>query len=89
MKIDELQKAPKLFCENIKLGFTKEYFVIALSSGEESSFYSLTPEHAKRLQLYLSHEIEGFEREHGKIDTEWNPNVVSPLQKFNKPIEGS
>lgn len=89
MKINDLEKAPKVFCENIKMGFTKEYFVIALSSGDQATFYSLTPEHAKRLQKYLSHEIAGFEKEHGEIKTEWTPNVVSPLQKLNPPIEGS
>ena len=89
MKINDLEKAPKLFCENIKLGFTKEYFVLALSSGDQATFYSLTPEHAKRLQMYLAHEIAGFEKEHGEIKAEWTPNVVSPLQKLNPPIEGS
>jgi len=89
MKINELEKAPKLFCENIKMGYTKEYFVIALSSGEQATFYSLTPEHAKRLKMYLSHEIEGFEKEHGVIQATWNPNVVSPVQKLNPPTEGS
>lgn len=89
MKINELERAPKLFCENIKMGFTKEYFVVAMSSGEQATFYSLTPEHAKRFLKYLSHEVEEFEKAHGEITAEWNPNVVSPLQKFNPPIEGS
>jgi hypothetical protein len=89
MKINDLEKAPKLFCENIKMGYTKEYFVIAMSSGEQATFYSLTPEHAKRLLKYLTHEVEGFEREHGAIEANWTPNVVSPLQKLNRPIEGS
>jgi hypothetical protein len=89
MKIHELQKAPKVFCENIKMGFTKEYFVIAMSSGDQATFYSLTPEHAKRLLKYLTHEINGFEKEHGEIKAEWSPSVVSPMQKLNPPIEGS
>jgi hypothetical protein len=89
MKINDLEKAPKLFCENIKLGFSKEYFVMALSSGEQGTFYSLTPEHTKRLLLYLTHEIASFEKQHGEIKADWNPNVVSPVQKLNPPIEGS
>lgn len=89
MKINDLEKAPKLFCENIKLGFTKEYFVMALSSGEQAAFYSLTPEHAKRLLMYLTHELAGFEKEHGTITAEWSPSVVSPVQKFNPPSEMS
>lgn len=89
MKPEDLQKAPKLFCENIKLGFTPEYFVIGLSSGTQSSIYSLTPAHAKRLVQYLTHEIGQYEKLNGEIKAEWNPNVVSPMQKLNSPGEMS
>ncbi len=89
MTINELEKAPKLFCENIKIGYSNEYFVVALSSGAQAAFYSLTPEHAKRLLQYLRHEVDGYEQKHGVIHAEWNPNVVSPVQKLNPPTEGS
>ena len=89
MKPDELQKAPKIFCENIKLGFTPEYFVIGLSSGEQASIYSLTPEHAKRLLQYLGHELEHYEKTHGEIKAEWSPHVVSPVQVLNSPTDKS
>ena len=86
MKPEDLQKAPKLFCENIKIGFTPEYFVIGLSSGTQSAIYSLTPHHAKRLQQYLSHEITQYEKKHSEIKADWNPNVVSPVQNINPPL---
>lgn len=89
MKSEDLQKAPKLFCENIKLGFTPEFFVIGLSSGEQAAIYSLTPAHAKRLQQYLAYELSQYEKAHGDIQATWSPNVVSPVQKLNPPIEGS
>ncbi len=89
MKSEDLQKAPKLFCENITIGYTPEYFVIGLSSGTQASIYSLTPEHAKRLQQYLSHELAQFETKHGEIKAEWNPNIPSPVQSFNPPSEMS
>lgn len=89
MKPEDLQKAPKLFCENIKIGYTPEYFVIGLSSGTQSGIYSLTPQHAKRLQQYLNHEITKFEQEHGSIKAEWNPNVVSPVQGIHLPDDKS
>ncbi len=89
MKPEDLQKAPKLFCENIKIGYTPEYFVVGLSSGTQSSIYSLTPQHAKRLQQYLNHEISKFEKEHGDIKAEWNPNVVSPVQGVHLPDDKS
>lgn len=89
MKPEDLQNTPKLFCENIKLGFTPEYFVMGLSSGNQSSIFSLTPQHTKRLLKYLEHEIGQYEKQHGTIDAEWNPNVVSPVQKLNPPHEMS
>ncbi len=89
MKPEDLEKAPKLFCENIKLGFSPEFFVMGLSSGAQVSIFSLTPQHTKRLLHYLTHEIEQFEKVNGEIKAEWNPNVVSPVQKLNLPDEKS
>lgn len=89
MKPEDLQKAPKLLAENIKVGFSPEYFVMGISSGAQAQVYSLTPGHAKRLLQYLEHELKGFEDKHGEITAEWNPNVVSPVQRSNPPAEGS
>lgn len=89
MKPDDLKKAPKLFAENIKIGFSPEYFVLGISSGSQAQIYSLSPGHAKRLQQYLEHEIKNFEEQHGEITAEWSPNVVSPVQRANPPTEGS
>ena len=89
MKPEDLQKAPKLLAENIKVGFTPEFFVMGISSGTQAQVYSLTPGHAKRLLQYLEHEIKEFEDKHGEITAEWNPNVVSPVQRANPPSEGS
>lgn len=80
MKPDDLKKAPKLFCENINIAFTQEYFVIGLASGAQTGIYSLTPQHAKRLQQYLTHQIKQFEEKNGEIKAEWNPNIISPVQ---------
>lgn len=89
MTPEDLQKAPKLFCENIRIGFSPEFFVIGLSSGAQSSIFSLTPQHAKRLQQYLNHEIAQFEKVNGTITATWDPHVVSPVQKLNPPSEMS
>lgn len=89
MQSEDLQKAPKLFCENIKIGFTPEFFAIGMSSGTQATIYSLTPGHTKRLLQYLAHEVAQYETTHGKIEAEWNPNIVSPVQKVNPPSEKS
>ena len=89
MKKEDLQQAPKLYAENIKVGFSPEHFVLGISSGSQAQIYALSPAHAKRLQQYLEHEIQNFESKHGEITAEWNPNVVSPVQRSNPPAEGS
>lgn len=80
MKAEDIKKAPKLFCESVNVAYTQEYFVLGLTSGSQASIYSFTPQHIKRLQQYLAHQIEQFEEKNGKINAEWNPNIVSPVQ---------
>ena len=82
-----MKRSPKIFCEGINVGFTPEFFVLALSSGNQSTIYSLTPQHTKRLQQYLAHQIKEYEQENGEIKAEWNPNIVSPVQRMNPPTE--
>ena len=89
MKPEDLQKAPKVFCENIKVGFTPEYFVLGLSSGAQATIYSLTPQHTNRLIQYLNHEVSEFEKVHGEIKAEWNPSIVSPVQGVHLPDDKS
>lgn len=85
MKQEDLKNAPKLFCESINVAFTPEYFVIGLTSGNQGSIYTLTPQHAKRLEQYLTHQVKEFETKHGTIDAKWDPNIVSPVQISNPP----
>jgi hypothetical protein len=89
MKTEDFKRAPKLFCESINVAFTPEFFVMALSSGNQNAIYSLTPQHAKRLQQYLTHQIAEFEKENGEIKATWSPTIVSPVQRANPPMEGS
>lgn len=89
MKPDDLKNAPKLFVENINIGYSPEYFIIGVSSGAQAQVYAVTPAHAKRLKQYLEHELADFEKKHGPITAEWNPNVVSPVQRANPPTDQS
>ncbi len=89
MKSEDFKRAPKLFCESINVAFTPEFFVMALSSGNQNAIYSLTPQHAKRLQQYLTHQISEFEKENGEVKATWSPTIVSPVQRANPPMEGS
>lgn len=85
MKPDDLKNAPKMFCESINVAYTPEYFIVSLSSGAQSSIYSLTPQHIKRLQQYLTYQIADYEKQHGQITADWSPNIVSPVQPSKTP----
>ena len=76
----DLKTAPKQFCENIVVGTSPEFFVIGMLVGGTGTAYAVTPQHAKRLHQYLEHNIKEYEKQHGKIDAEWNPNVPSQVQ---------
>lgn len=89
MKSEDLKNAPKVFAESINIGFTPEFFVMGISSGNQGTIYSLTPQHAKRLQQYLTHQISEYEKEHQVITAEWKPAIISPVQRANPPMEGS
>lgn len=62
---------------------------MALSSGNQNQIYSLTPQHAKRLQQYITHQMTEYEKEHGSVKADWSPTIVSPVQRANPPMEGS
>jgi len=89
MNPEDLHKAPKLFCESINIGYSPEFFVLAVSSGDQATMYTLTPQHTKRLQQYLTHQLTEYEKEHGTINTKWEPTIVSPVQRMNPPRQGS
>ena len=71
------------------MGYTPEYFIMAHSSGSQGTIYTLTPQHAKRLQQQLTHQLGEYEKEHGEVRAEWNPNIVSPVQRQNPPTNKS
>ncbi|MCA9363466.1 hypothetical protein KC851_04050 [Candidatus Kaiserbacteria bacterium] len=87
MKKEDFKNAPKLFCESINLAYTPEYFVLSMSSGNQGTLYTLTPQHAKRLLQYLEHQVENYEEKHGEIKAKWDPNIVSPVQRANPPTK--
>jgi hypothetical protein len=89
MKNDDLKKAPKLFCENITIGKSAEYFAMGLTSGSQAHIFALSPEHAKRLRDYLTYEIADYEKEYREIQTSWTPLVKSPVQRANPPTQKS
>ncbi len=76
----DLKKTPKQFCDNVNIGATSEFFILAMLSGENAMTYALTPQHAKRLAQSLAYNIAEFEKRYGTIATEWTPGIQSPMQ---------
>lgn len=76
----DIPKIPKQFCENITVAFSGEYFVMGMLTGENGVMYALTPQHMKRLQQYLTHQVAEYEKKFGEIRAEWKPGVMSPIQ---------
>lgn len=76
-----IETAPKQFCENITIGYNKEFFVMAMLNGNTGTAYALTPGHLKRLHQYIGHQIAEYEKKIGKIQAEdWDPSIKSPIQ---------
>lgn len=76
----DINKAPKQFSEKISMGFSKEFFVLTMYTGERATPYVITPQHAKKLAQYISHQVSEFEKKFSEIDAKWDPNVKSPIQ---------
>lgn len=77
----DITKVPKKFCENVTVAFGQDHFVVGFVSGEAIDAYAMTPAHMKRLQQYLNHQVDAFEKQNGVITTEpWDPNIKSPIQ---------
>ena len=76
----DLSKVPKQYCENISVAFSQEFFVMAMLAGENGIAYALSPQHMKRLQQYLTHQIADYEKQFGEIKAEWHPGIQSPIQ---------
>ncbi|KKW22879.1 MAG: hypothetical protein UY74_C0006G0015 [Candidatus Kaiserbacteria bacterium GW2011_GWC2_52_8b] len=76
----DLNKVPKQFCENITVAFSQEFFIMGMLTGENGVLYALTPQHMKRLQQYLTHQIGEYEKQFGAIQALWTPGVHSPIQ---------
>lgn len=80
MKPEDFKNAPKVFCESINVAYTPEFFVMSLTSGVQANIFALTPQHTKRLAQYLAHQVAEFEKTNGEVKSDWNPNIISPLQ---------
>jgi len=75
------------FLSNLNFGYdlNQEVFLLFATSGTQLIGYAITPAHAKRIMLAFQKEVEKFESQYGKIDTELpEKGLKSPIQNFGQ-----
>lgn len=78
---DAFSKIPKVLWEASRMGMAgKDFFIMGIKNGQNIAMQLLTPAHAKEVMQQLQWHLEEYEKEHGKIEANWNPNVLSPIQ---------
>lgn len=82
----DIIKAPKQFLDTVTGGFSEEFFVLAMVTGENAAVYALTPQHAKRLSQWLTYQVEQYEKKHHTVDATWIPGTKSPIQSTDLSI---
>lgn len=77
-KID-INQLPKKLCDGAIGGYGKEIFSFALTSGNSLDCFASTPQVMKAIALWISSQIDNYEKQFGKIDMT-PPEIQSPLQ---------
>lgn len=68
----------------VSMRFDEEGFHFLLGSGNQGRQYSASPKHAKRIHLLLKQQIENYEKQFGKIQTQLpeQPQMSQDKNKF-------
>ncbi len=75
----QMDLAPKQFCDASMAGFSKEYFVILVGSGEIINGFVFNPSHLKQFFNSLATIVKTYEEKNGEIKVEDQP-ILSPIQ---------
>ena len=77
-KID-FNQLPKKFCDGAIGAFNKDSIVFCVTSGNNLEPFATTPRIAKSIAIFLSKQIENYEKKFGEIDMTM-PLIPSPIQ---------
>jgi len=77
-KID-FNQLPKKFCDGAIGTYGKEIFSFALTSGNNLDSFATTPQVMKSIGIWINNQVEGYEKQFGKIDM-IPPPIQSPIQ---------
>ena len=77
-KID-MNQLPKKFCDGAIGAYGKEFFSFALTSGNSLDSFAATPQQMKSIAVWLSGQIESYEKQFGPIDMT-PADIQSPIQ---------
>ncbi|OGI68025.1 hypothetical protein A2738_00420 [Candidatus Nomurabacteria bacterium RIFCSPHIGHO2_01_FULL_42_15] len=74
-----MNQLPKKFIDGAIGAHGKEVFSFALTSGNNLDSFATTPRVMKSISIWISKQVENYEKKYGVIDT--TPEaVVSPIQ---------
>ncbi|MDB5204856.1 MAG: hypothetical protein JWP09_884 [Candidatus Taylorbacteria bacterium] len=74
-----LSELPKKLCDGAIGAFGKEYFSFVLTSGNNLDSYAATPKIMKSVSVWMSAQIQNYEKQFGEIDMTPSP-IQSPIQ---------
>ncbi len=77
-KID-INQLPKKFCDGALGAFSKEFFAVTLTSGNNLDSFAITPQVMKSISGWMSTQVQNYEKQFGVIDMT-PPQMQSPIQ---------
>lgn len=77
-KID-INQLPKKFCDGALGAYGKEFFSVALTSGNNLDSFAMTPQMMKSISFWMNGQLESYEKQFGTIDMT-PAQIQSPIQ---------
>jgi hypothetical protein len=75
----DMNQLPKKFCDGAIGSFGRDLFAFAITSGNSLDSFAATPHNMKSIAIWLSNQIEAYEKQFGEIDMT-PPKIQSPIQ---------
>jgi hypothetical protein len=75
----DINQLPKKFCDGALGTYSKESFAFVMTSGNNLDTYATTPQIMKSIALWMSAQVETYEKQFGVIDMN-PPQIQNPIQ---------
>ena len=77
-KID-MNQLPKKFCDGAVGAYSKEFFAVAFTSGNNLDSFAITPKVMKNISTWMDKQVKNYEKQYGEVDMTPTP-IQSPIQ---------